>query len=180
MTPEKITIGYIQQTGEVVDPMWEYLLLYFEQEETTHFEGFVDSLPKGLQFVYYFYVFDGDVLNGGIRQFFYNHSRSEVQKTLLLMESIGATESADLIKRAMGVYDRMIENWKRNPQNQNQEQPWNDARYFDSINIDSQALDAIDAARCNLESSHRDYELLNAYAHQHPEQFVHDGLHSKS
>ena len=63
------------------------------------------QLPRGLWFVVRFVTFDGDLLNGGIQQFFHNHTQREVCDACEVLDLIGATESAEMLQQAMSIYE---------------------------------------------------------------------------
>jgi hypothetical protein len=62
------------------------------------------GLPRPLQVVVRFITFDGDLLNGGIRQVFFNHAPCDLVDTLRALREIGAAESAQALADAMQYY----------------------------------------------------------------------------
>jgi hypothetical protein len=154
--------------------LWDYLLSLFDKHRALYSKpsaraALMQSLPYGLQIANYLTVFDGEVLNGGIRQFFHNQTPWEVEQTILALQAIGATTSANQILQAIGVYEEHTD-WKRGSKDRFAGPPWNDSDYGEEP-----TLNAIDDARCNDESSNRDWGLLADYIRLHPDQFLHGG-----
>lgn len=173
MAPERITLEMARNAGEV--DFWDYLLKLFDRnpeifKSRVAHDAFIESLPRGLQLHKYLVVFDGDILNGGIRQFFRNHSPWEVEQTVAALEEIGAQESADLIRRAIAVHEEQLgwERWERGSR-----EKYIGPGYTDPEYEDQPVLDAFDEARCDDDASARDYTLLHAYQRRFPERFVH-------
>lgn len=171
MAPSKITLEFVQKTDDVVWLIWEYVLAMSEhplknassQQER---DDFISSLPRGLQLVYYYTMFDGDVLNGGIRQFFYNSTPWTVKQTVLALEAFDAHETAMLLRMAISVYERY--GWPHDSHERWLKLGWDEPDY-----AAEQDLKTFDDQRCADETSQRDYLLLNNFAHKHPALFVH-------
>lgn len=172
-SPDRITMDNVLETWEKGE-FWNYCLNLFQDTPNYYRDPDVhdrvwNSLPRGLQMVCYLTDIDYNILNGGIRQVFTNMSPYEIEESLKMFKAIGAVESAELLERAIAVHDAngcwkpgwkgnyldnpdwSIEDWRNDP-----------------------VLNAIDDARCNDESSHRDYKLLDEYVRKHPEEFLHD------
>jgi hypothetical protein len=90
MAPNRITPEIVQQATEDPNILGEYLLDLFKKNRSAHSaegnEMFIKSLPYGLQNVNWLVLFDSEILNGGIRQFFWNHSNWEVDETQKALE----------------------------------------------------------------------------------------------
>lgn len=172
MTPERITFDVVQDAMRDPEILWDYFLFLSDKLLKTDrsedgYLALVESLPKGLKLNYYLVRFDSDVLNGGIRQFFHNHTPWEVQQVIDSLETIGAVESAKLIQLAIPVYETLTE-WERGSRERICPPSWQDPDY-----MAEPPLNLIDDVRCSNEASYRDYGLLIEYMRKHPEQFLH-------
>ncbi|MCI0357371.1 MAG: DMP19 family protein [Planctomycetaceae bacterium] len=162
--PQPITREWVQQISDIDLPrlLWEYLLGWYDvhRSDINPWE-----LPIGLRIVHDYTVFDGDVLNGGIVQFFENHTPREVHETLRLLRRIGAVESAEVLAKAIEVFIRKYD-WPTE----------SDERWRDRKAYGDPELQSLDKLRCNEESSARDYDLVSAYCRSHPEECIFPAL----
>lgn len=153
--------------GELPGAMWEFYIGYREHVEKEGGGGksyftsaesrqFDLSLPHGMRLVHTYMRFDGDVLNGGLGQYFGNHSPDEVYEDLAALKTIGATESARILEEAIAVL-KLDYGW-----------PSDDLKTcaYDYPG-DHPEIVRLNDLRCNDESSRRDYALLNDYLQQH-------------
>jgi hypothetical protein len=65
----------------------------------------VESMSKGLQYFYTTWIFESEVNNGGFNQYFYNTSGVFASKALKGLEVFQATTHAELLKRAITIYE---------------------------------------------------------------------------
>jgi hypothetical protein len=162
---------------ELPEVLWEH---YMEMQEAANKERkaktgeglsgaqyvrLLKTYPKGVQMVVSYYRFDGDILNGGIKQVFYNSTPSEIAEMLKTLQTIGAKESAELLKQATAVCKRNYQ-W---PEGSNKR--W---RLRTPPEDRGQSLEFADA-RCDEEYSRRDYALLADYLANHLEECIPGG-----
>ncbi len=76
-----------------------------EQEEQW---AYVDSLSPGLQMLWTTNSLDGEVLNGGFHQYFFNSSHCYVEQTMRDLAMIGAEGQLWLLTAAVGTVRRVI------------------------------------------------------------------------
>ncbi|HYN00579.1 MAG TPA: DUF4375 domain-containing protein [Aestuariivirgaceae bacterium] len=157
--PQPIAREWIDATPNIDLPrlLWDYLLTWFDAHRS---EANPLELPMGLRVVYFYTVFDGDVLNGGIVQFFQNNTPREVEETRRLLRLIGAKDSAEVLTKAIDVFVRKYD-WPAHS-----DKRW---RCYEAYN--DADIEALTRMRCDDESSGRDYELVAAYCRSHPEEF---------
>jgi len=158
--------------GELPWFLWNFYLNLYERivgyrSTAAAREKFERTLPRGIQLVRSYTQFDGNVLNGGVRQYVTNCTgfrgqagEDEVMEDLEALRTIGASESVKLLRRAIAIYRRY--GWPLGK----------DHRWLDMSSKDEAACERIDAARCNDESSRRDYALLEKYLRRHLEDCV--------
>ncbi len=77
------------------------------------FEGFrsyfdwlngLQRLPKGMLLLQHVFKLDCEVNNGGFDQYFLNTDGRLIRETLKSLEQINATEQAELLREAAGIY----------------------------------------------------------------------------
>jgi hypothetical protein len=168
MVPERLTLEVIAQAVEQKEEfIWGYLLTVFEKDpeydsSEAGMQRLLKSLPRGLQLYYWQMIVNHEILNGGIRQLFWNHGPWEIDMALEALEAIGATETAAHVRDALLIFE-------------NEETPESREEFW-SADSDFQKdprLNAIDDARCTDEAAERDWNLMIEYMRRHPEQFVH-------
>jgi hypothetical protein len=64
----------------------------------------LDALMPAARVIYLAGVFDGEVMNGGIHQFFTNSSGRNVRETLAALLAMGATRAAGLLEQAVRIF----------------------------------------------------------------------------
>lgn len=148
--------------GELPGAMWQFYLGYSAIKQTARdgrdWREFHLSLPRGMRLVHTYMRFDGDVLNGGLGQYFGNHSPDEVYEDLAALKAVGATESAKILEEAIALYSDY--GWPSdNLQPRVPEEPG-----------DHPEIERLDDMRCNEAASRRDYAIFNAYLQQHLEE----------
>jgi hypothetical protein len=105
---------------------------------------------------------DSEILNGGIRQVFWNHSNWQLDEMLAAVDAIGATETASHLRKAIEVF-------QTGDIPESRSAFWGEDDRFHA----EPTLNAIDESRCSDEASAHDWTLLVSYMRQHPDQFVH-------
>jgi hypothetical protein len=154
--------------------MWEYYLgysdhvrrkkrkAYFTAKEWREFHC---NLPRGLRLVISFTRFDGDILNGGLCQYISNHTErgdpADVYEDLFALKTIGASESVELLVKAINVFRRVYGWPSRQDSPSDVPPPW-----------EHPEIERLDDLRCNEESTRRDYRILNAYLKKHLDECV--------
>lgn len=163
--PTELTLADLEKGGWDYLPstIWDYYVntlstLTSKLPEGEYMEWW-NSLPRGIQFTKLWTCFDGDILNGGIAQFLYNHSRFEVTSTMEMLQTTGLHESAEILQQALPLY-RAIYSVPSNSDNEGF--PANFLRAYESPE-----LNRLSDLRCNDEWSNRDYIQLNGYLLQH-------------
>ena len=142
--------------------MWSFYLAYSEHvknsQQTISHRDFDRSLPRGLRLVHSVVRFDSDILNGGIAQYIGNHTRNgnpdEVFEDLEALETIGANESAAILREAISVATRDF-GWPTWSKKSCACEFW-----------EHSDIERLDDIRCNDKSSGRDYSLLDKYLRQ--------------
>jgi len=162
--PQPITREWIQQTSDIDLPrlLWDYLLEWYE---THRGDANPRELPIGLRVVHDYTRFDSDLLNGGIVQYFQNHTPREVHEMLQTLRRIGAVESAEVLAKAIEVFIRKFD-WPAE----------SDERWRDREAYGDPELQSLDEVRSNEESSARDYDLVSAYCRSHPDECIFPAL----
>jgi hypothetical protein len=158
----RLSLEVLRQEPDLPYYLWETFLKLSDEAESVgekQYRDFQRTLPRGLWYVVRYTTFDGDVLNGGIRQFFYSHTPREVCETLEVLERTGLTESADVLRQEMSIYKTKYD-WPAD---------W-DERWLYSWDFEDSELDRLDTARCNDESSRRDWVLLDHFLREHLEE----------
>ena len=147
--------------------MWEYYVEYSwyvrinERNGDLMAEGrreFDLSLPRGLRLVHSFVRFDGDIHNGGIAQYFGNHSPDEVSEDVDALRTIGA-EGATILEEAVAIY-KQIYGWPLNHKGDFEVEPW-----------EHPALERLNHLY-DAELTRRDCARLNAYLRQHLDECI--------
>jgi hypothetical protein len=75
----------------------------------------VRALSPSGQVVYFVQVFDSEVLNGGLHQYFSNSSGQYAHEALAALEKLGATQTAKLLQQAIAAFPgkRVPKDWAR-------------------------------------------------------------------
>ena len=124
---------------------------YFTRKEGLAFDR---SLPRGLRLVHSYTRFDGDVINGGLSQYFGNHLPEEVKEDLEALKTVGATESAKVLEEAIAIYKRDY-GWPSKKRKACAYDPW-----------DHPDIERLDHIRCDEDAGRRDYAILDSYLRQ--------------
>jgi hypothetical protein len=167
--------------GSLFLVLWDFYMAYAEKvrsdpaRRSPHFSAaesreFDVSLPRGLRLVHSVIRFDSDILNGGIRQYVTNHTQrqfgthagDEVLEDLEALETIGATESAKILRDAIELYRRY--GWPSDPE----------MRWLDLSPEDEARCEEFGDLRCDDKASGRDHQLLEDYLWQHLDECVLD------
>src|SRR5262245_20401631 len=130
--------------------------------------AFHRSLPRGIRLVHSIVRFDSDILNGGIQQYVTNHTRlplgphagDEVHEDLEALRTIGANESAKILRQAIAIYEKY--GWPSD----------SETRWLDLSSKDEAKCEKLDALRCNDKASGRDFRLLEDHLWQHLDECV--------
>ena len=80
--------------------IWDQKLTDYEKEKEI-----ISSLPDGLIMLYSTWIFEAEVNNGGFNQYFYNSSNQFVEEAYQGLLEIGAVKHAELIKRAVDIFN---------------------------------------------------------------------------
>jgi hypothetical protein len=159
--PRSISAEILRHQRCIPSYLWEY---YLEWSQASHLlatgKGLSEAdmrahdwtLPAWLRHVVRFIGFDGDVFNGGIAQFFYNHTPREVIDTLDALRATGLDESAAVLERAI---DHCRNNFEWPAES--------DERWLDGPSGDEADIVELDDIRCNETSSERDFARLDSF-----------------
>jgi hypothetical protein len=166
LTPENIARI---RDGELSGAMWQYYIGYCDHMTRIKGKRYLTgkesrvldrSLPRGLRLVHSITRFDGDILNGGVAQYFGNHTPENVAEDLDALLTIGASESARILKKAISI-DKRVYGWPAERRESSKVDPW-----------EHPSLERLDELRCNEESSRRDFTILDAYLRQHLDECI--------
>ena len=120
--------------------------------------AFDRTLPPGLRHILAYEILYGEVLNGGIVQYFYNRTPLEVEEDLKSLHTIGATEAAEALSLAISVYLAKYD-WPAG----------SDERWLMGWDLDDPDLNELPL---NESSSERDYQVVERYLRQHLDEVV--------
>ena len=125
------------------------------EPQIRHFQR---SLSRGLRYVVSYQFLYGDVLNGGIPQYFYNQTPRQIGETLDAFEAIGEADAADALSCAMAIYASKYD-WPAG----------SDDAGFGLWEVEDPELEEIPL---NDATSYRDYAILDRYLREHLEEVV--------
>jgi hypothetical protein len=156
--------------GNLCNELWDYYLDLVDNErgkwqatgamiEPQH-RAFVRTLSRGMRLVWAYYCLHGDVSNGGIPQFFYNHTPRQVTEILEALKAFGAVDTAGALSRAIAIYTSKYD-WPADSDERWLEQGWV---------LKEPELDAISENLWASESE--DYEVLERYLREHLDEVV--------
>ena len=102
MTSARDTIGEYLAEREPVLVLWHHLagIVGADDSRAASLEGL--TLPAAT--IYLVGVFEGQVVQGGFRQFLRNHSGDHAQDTLQALREVGAHVSVELLEKALSVF----------------------------------------------------------------------------
>lgn len=121
------------------------------------------KLPRGIRFGILWNEFCGDLLNGGICQFFDNHFPMQIYATLEMFQEAELRESAELLKRAMKIFSEEYD-FPPEPDDQRFNRAFLRA-------YDNERLDALDHLY-DGKASERDYIQVNKFLRLHLDECV--------
>jgi hypothetical protein len=162
--PRPVTVEILREQLCIPNYLWEYYVEWMHDAEEAHRLATGDglseagsraldlTLPPVLRYVVRIISFDGDVLNGGIAQYFYNHTPREVLDTLAALRAAGLNESADILTQAIDICRKRFQ-WPAE----------SDDRWLDGPSGDNPEISELDNRRCNYESSERDFARLDSF-----------------
>ncbi len=159
-TPAAIDLALLQATEDnyLENTVFQYVNAYVFAD-SKKFDEVLAELPKGLQFCWFLMEINGQVLNGGFNQFFSNSSGRYALETLEALQTVGAKEGADILKRAIDVFEKKFDR----PADSREPMGWEDR--------DDPAIDPLDARFIKLAESGT--TSFVPYLRKHPELFVH-------
>jgi Domain of unknown function (DUF4375) len=140
-----VTLGEFLMEQDPIGVLWPFLVrrVYPDHSGTSH----VDELAAPAKVIYLANIFDGEVINGGVTQFFSNSSGDFAHQSLHALLELGAVVAADILRRGMGTFPNGIVPTDRQercallfPHEEQNRQFWNDLdeEYYLSIGLRSQ------------------------------------------
>jgi len=101
MTQPRNTLGDYLTDAEPVSALWPDLVnaVYSDGPQVD-----VDRLSPSAQVLFYSGDFMGEMVNGGISQFFSNSSGNHAHETLAALRTIGAVLCAELLEKALTLF----------------------------------------------------------------------------
>lgn len=88
----------------LIDFVHGYLAAFDDRE---YDQAFL-RLPKGLRMAYHVLEIRSEVSNGGFYQFFFNSTGVFAQETLEALRAFGAIDRADVLRRAIELYEQDV------------------------------------------------------------------------
>jgi len=137
------------------DKLIDGIRQYAQDKLNSDEAGAFAKLPRGIQIVYSVEELEGEVNNGGFRQYFWNSSGAHAQVALEALRAIGATQHAEITTEAIKVDEA-----------ENQDSKDTNA-FKDSDHQDR--LGELDKRYFDLKEDTRALEVK--YARKHPDQF---------
>ena len=106
-TPPAITLELLRSTPE---SNLDYVVFNYVESYVfavpDRFSAALARLPIGLRYCWLIEDINYQVLNGGFHQFFFNSSGVRALETLDALRAIGAKEPANVLKKAIMVFER--------------------------------------------------------------------------
>ena len=113
MTQPRNTLGDYLTDAEPVSALWPDLVnAVYSDGPQTH----IERLSPAAQVLYHTGVFCGEMVNGGISQFFSNTSGNRAHETLAALRTIGAVLCAELLEKALTLFPdgiAPVDRWPR-------------------------------------------------------------------
>ena len=140
------------------------------------------ALPLGLRMIYHMNAIEFEVPNGGFSQFFYNVEGTWVSETLDALRRIGAAKRAEVLDRAIALFEREAGRPRDYPNRWTG--PWFDSPELDKLDSEypvvwhPAALAAFSAAerqRWEAKAFSEELDGFARYVREHPEDFLHPG-----
>jgi hypothetical protein len=170
--PIPLTLESLQAVpeGNLLNELWDYYLDLVENEREKwqatgemiepRIRDFDRTLSRGMRLVLAYHYLYGDVLNGGIQQFFYNHTPRQITEIFEGLKAVGAVDAAHALSRAIAIYTSKYA-WPTG----------SDDRWLEGSpeDLEDEELNAIPL---DDSSSQRDYEILERYLREHLDEVV--------
>lgn len=171
--PDQITADVLARTpdSELPQLLYDYVCTWLRSSgayEVRSDERYalVMKLPRGLRAVYLMCVFNGEVLNGALQQYFTNSNGVLAPETVACLRLVGANRHAHILDKGIQLWERARELWESAKGAEGQEEEAWDV-FENEIRPE---FDALEPAIDRLGGVELPFELLVVWLRSHPQE----------